>query len=580
MRGLVVFLFASVLSAQVYIGPITDPYAATRTAPGSIGTQPVMPTWVAGPQQVGLNQDLYAAFVSTYSAQLTNGFINVDTVTGNDSTCAVNTSKACATINKAMRLTVDSYIYVTCPASGTYTISTSGGLEYRFTDAGYGNGVKMLIFDQPCHLVFPGDTIATNTWTAAAGHPNTYQTTLACYPATCGGVSSIQRTDQNDGCTIKGAPCTDTWGTAFPDRLYAAIPNQWSHSTLYTAGQYVWDGSYVLYQCIATCAVADEPPSARWTTLLAGSTNWDSAGLANLDLLSEGWYFTPSSSTLYVKLNGLDLTDPANAAKLRARYWEQGNYPLSGGGSNPRIMPYGTTLYVSNAYLDGLHVETLQYNNAGTWVNGSIWMQNCTMFDSWGYGVQQRGGGWSRVQNSVMHANQSDGINSDMAADTVTASHMELIYVQASWAGDPHTWVSGVLPPPFPNANGESSHSGYAVYIGTLMFQNLGPECADGLTNATVPNQSWYVGADCEDISPYNTGNPGGFQQSAVSIGGPNSRQTWIDTGYSTNEHLNGTQYNIYITNGAVCKLYNNTYTAPIFYANANVCTNYTPNAP
>lgn len=587
MRRLLIFLFAlQPLFAQTYFGPVNDPYVSTRVAPGVIGTQPVMPTWVAAPLQVGINQDLYSAFKSTYSAQLVNGWINVDTVAGNDSTCTVNTTKPCATVFEALRLKVDSFIYVKCPAGGTYTAPHNTEFDFRFTDGGYGNGVKMLMFDVPCHLIFPGDTIASNTWTATGGHAGMYQTTLSCYPTTCGGVNSIQRTDQSDGCTTHGLPCTDEWGNAFPDRLYSALPAMWDTDTTYQVGQYAWNGSYVLYQAIHS-NVNSSPPNSNWTTLGTGSANWDTAGLANLDLLPEGWYFSPNTSVLYCKLNGLDLTQPANAAKIRARYWQQGNYPLSASGSNPRVFVYGTKLYVSNVYLDGFHFETNEYNNSGTWMPGSIWAENCTVFNSWSYGALVRGGTWDRFQNCVNHANQSDGWNADIAADGTTASNMERIFVKGSWAGDPHSYVSGILASPYPNNNGESSHNSLSVDIGGHYFQNYGPDCADTSNAAVANSQSWEVATVCEDISPFNgppyitAGNPGGFQmQGLTSPGDSRNRQFWLDTTFSANETLLGVPYAVSLTNGAVCHVYNSTYDTPVALNNANGCTGYTPNAP
>jgi hypothetical protein len=571
------FVFPFSLAAQVYLGPVTDPYAATRTVPGAFGSLPVLPTSVTGPMQVTVNHDLYAGFLAQYGAQLTNGFI-LWNENGSDSTCAVNTSKACKTWTAAVRTKTASFVYATCPASGTYTTNGAAleGLDYRFTDAGYGNGVKAVIFDRPCHLVFSGDNIATNTWAATGGHAGMYQTTIACVSATCGAVESVLRTDQNDG-----SGYVDEWGTPFPDRLFSASPNLWSSAYTYLVGQYAWNGALVLYQAINS-NLNSSPPNANWTTLSTGAINWDTQSLANLDQLTEGFYFSPTTKLLYVKLNGLDLTNPANVANLTARYFPFGSYVHTGNAA--RLVTLGTTLFLQNAYLDAVEFQSIEYDNGGTWVPGQIWCQSCTIFNAYGYGEQSRGGAWDDCYACAYHANQADGNNADVPADGVTQTNMLHAFIRSTWAGDPHSYLSGVLPPPFPNANGESSHSGFHVDYGGYYSHNFGPEMGDGGNATVTTSQSWLVGTFAGEVAAFNQGagaNPGGTVQIGTSIADPtHSRKVWIENSLFRNEPLGSTPLAVIMESGAICELFNNTYDSPIFYTLNNPCTSYTPNAP
>ena len=579
MRSFLALLMGVVVmcaQSQVCSVPGSDQYAATRVAPGSIPTLPIMPTWVNAPLQVGLSTDLYSAFMDKYGSQLTHGDVTVDPAIGNDSNCAVQSTKPCATLSKATRILRSSNVYIKCPASGIYLAANATDFDYRYSDPGY-TGPKRWIFDRPCMLRFPGDNISTNAWSVTSGHTGMYQTAIACFGTKCGAVSAVQMADG----TTDNSGFTDEWSASFPARIPSAAPNQWASSISYKTGQYVWFYSYVLYQAAKpnyNSSPSSGTSNANWNLIGPGTMNFTNACLSNLDQIPSGWCFAPDNHTLYVKLNGQDLTEASNAAKITARYYPSGSY--FSWGSVARVNVYGTTLFIQNAYLDGVHFEMSQFNSNGKWMNPELWAQNCTVFNAKGYGFQIRGG-WTYTQNCVAHANQYDGWNADLGSDGVTTGNFANYYARGTLAGDPSTYDTGILPGTYNNLNGASSHNGYHVEVGSFFSGNNGPECGDGGNATVATSQSWFVATVCGvGISTSNVSNPGGFQMQGLSAGDSRSRQVWIDTGLSINESLSGVPYAISITNGAQCKVYNAIYDAPVFYTHASQCTPFTPNAP
>lgn len=568
--------------AGVTFGACSDAYAATRVAPSGFPTLPILPTCVVSPANVMLNTTLDAAYKATYPAVMSGGYVIVDTVSGSDTTCAAGTTPVagiqCATISKALRSTTATQVYVKCPASGVVTLSGTTALDYRFTDTGAG-APKLLYSQTPgCKLRYTGDAIGTNTWTATAGHPGVYQTTIASAAAgTSGAVSMVLYADG----TTDGSGYVDEWGNGFPKRLQSVLPNQWDKSITYHTGDYIWTGSYACYQATANNSNS-APPSANWSSC-GDVRTVDTFILPSLDRMAAAtvpaWGYSVSTHTAYVYFGGQDLTNPTNAAKLQARYFPAGqNY---GSGVNPRLFVYGATLLVEGFYLDGIGVETSQYNNSGTYVNPTVYEQNDTIFGSMSYGSLVRGANVYAL-NVAAHANYFDGWNGDLGTDGTTYSTMELVNVWSTQNGDPESYNSNVIPNEAPNNNGVSSHNGYAAYIGSVFENNTGPDVAD--TSATssspvIPSKTWVVGSIANNATSLETGNIGGFQFQGVSpgtLGDSRNRSFWIDSSSGYNEST----FPLSVLFYANCKTYHNTFDQAIYFNPTSTCTNYTPDAP
>lgn len=577
--------------------------ARMRTLPPGIPILPMMPTCVIAPGKVQVNQDVHQAFNARYPGLASGSYIFLDPAAGDDLTCAADTNRACATWNEAVRVQMAPIVYVRNTPGVPISLGGAGQYDYRYTDEGSSKGTiqkEIICQSPPCQLDVAGDVLASNLWAAVPGYPNMYVTTIqSVLSGKSGGVNTVvyqdgtvdppyrdrgQPESRDRGKEIS-FPFVDSWGHPFPTRLPTTYPNEWWYGFTYTPGQPAWySPGTTCYVAIAPSIGATPPNAAYWQPCLAGSfaNGFDHEGITALAGLSSGWYYSEATKQLYVKLGGADLTQPAQASRIRATYYEEGGLP-------PRLFLSGTTLELVGFYLDGIGIENYEYydDTTASYHPSELWLQNDTIFMSEGPGIDTASSDVYGYDLVTYAAERGSGLHNILGADSAVENpHIpiaEFVDTVNSQAGDVETWAA--ITTPLSRSHGETSHVGYQINLGVVNQDNIGAEDAAGndesYPQTGIPTIAWWVGSISRNENPYNIDYKNGFWLAAwpgLPPTDPRQSSYYIDT--STVYHES--QGPILVENGGNCFLFD-VNPDLILYAPAptnNPCRPYTPESP
>ena len=589
--------FAGPASTELEDGQCLGTAARTRNLPPGMPMLPMMPTCVWAPGRVEVNQNADQAFHAKYPSLVSASYILLNPATGDDLTCAPDTDKACATWSEAVRIQRAPIVYVQNTPGVPISLGGPGPYDYRYLDPGSANGSipKAIICENPpCQLDVSGDVLGSNQWTAVPGYPNMYVTTIqSAQSGKSGGINTVvyqdgtvdpPYRDRRQGNDIS-FPFVDSWGHEFPTRLPTTYPNLWWYGFTYMPGQPAWfTPGTTCYVAIAPNTNVQPPNAAYWAPCPAGSfaNGFDDEGITWLATLSTGWYYSSATKQLYVKLGGADLTQSAQASRIRATYYEEGE-------NSPRILLLGTTLELVGFYLDGIAIQNDEYYDAGTatYHPSELWLQDDTIFMSEGPGVDTASSDVYAYGLVTYAAERGAGLHNILGADSaVTYPHLplaECVHTVNSQAGDAETWAAITTPS---NRNkGENSHVGYQINLGVVNQDNIGAEDGSGNDQSSgqagVATIGWWVGTISRNENPYNIGYQNGFWL----IGWPGLPPTdplqsdfYIDTSTVYNE----SEGPILVQNGANCHLFNVNRNLIVYdpAPTNNPCRPYRPESP
>ena len=563
----------------------------------------MLPTCVLAPGKVRVNENVDQAFNAKYRAVASGSYIFLNPATGDDLTCAPNTNKACATWNEAVRVQTAPIVYVQDTPGIPISLGGSGPYDYRYTDQGSLKGSiqkEIICQGPPCQLDVAGDDLGSDIWTPVSGYPDMYVTTIqSAFSGMSGGVNTVLYHDgtvdppYTDGNRTKGRdlgqeiafPFVDSWGRPFPTRLPTTYPNEWWYGYRYRPGQPAWySPGTTCYVSIAPSTGVTPPNAAYWKPCPAGSfaNGFDYEGIKDLARLSRGWYYSSATKQLYVKLSGADLTQPAQASRIRATYYEEG-------GNSPRLLLDGTTLELVGFYLDGIGIENYEYydTSTATYHPSELWLQNDTIFMSEGPGVDTASSDVYGYGLVTYAAERGSGLHVILGADSAQENpHVpiaEFVDTINSQAGDTETWAA--ITTPLSRNHGETSHIGYQINLGVVNQDNIGAEDAAGndesYSQTGVATIAWWVGSISRNENSYNIDYKNGFWLAAwpgLPPNDPRQSSYYIDT--STVYHES--QGPILVENGGNCFLFNVDANLIVYdpAPTSNPCHRYEPENP
>ena len=377
--------------------------------------------------------------------------------------------------------------------------------DYRFTQSAAGT-MKLVMARNRGRTTIrqTGDTLSTNTWTLHSG--NVWKTTIAA------------------------ASGLATWGAKGP------------HLVRYTD-------------------TLDEFGFAARLPYFAPATQDNTgvtAAVAALDAAGTGWTYDgqTANKVLYVALGGADVQ--SNRSRLEALYYNA--------SVDDRVFLSGGNLAFDGICFDGQLIWPLEYNSSGTYIPSSVWLSNCWLQFSPGYGVQVDSNTSAYLDNVRIHASALDGINADSTrsgSGAVAKVALAGCFISSSGDVDAYTTTQSQ------NRQAISSHSGYLAAFGCLFEKSWGQEVADTGSGAG-PSKSWYVGCVARNGDTRLTSNVGfGFYDA--------NRQAWLDTCVGLAE---GT-HPLYFTGGASGKVYNCTWDSAIVAdGGSSAPTAYAPGSP
>lgn len=379
--------------------------------------------------------------------------------------------------------------------------------DYRFTQAA-GGVMKLVVARNRGRVIIrqPGDALSAKTWTESAGFAGVYQA------------------------TITAAAGQASWNAFAPHRVRLTD----------TLDEYGFNARLPYFA----------PPTQDAAGVAAAKTALQAAG--------QGWTWDGANGNkvLYVALGGANVE--ANKSRIEALY-----YTATG---TDRVFCSGASLAFDGIYFDGQLMWPIEHNNAGTFVPSSVWLSNCWLINSPGYGVQPDSNCTAYLDNCRIHAPALDGLNADSTRNGSGAvARAMLAGCLVTATGDVDTY--GIAQTQ--NRQAVSSHSGYVAAFGCIFEKSWGQEVADTGSGAG-PSKSWYVGCAAMNGDTRLGANTGfGFYGA--------NRQAWLDTCAGVAEGPNPLQ----LEAGASAKIFNCTFDAsPVAIAPSVAPAAYTPANP
>lgn len=475
-------LVTCLLLASTHCTPAQSSGSPRRLPPG-FPALPILPQSVRGPGDVTYTDSLLNVFTRTYAPTMTGGLAFLSPA-GSDPTGTLNDpTHPFQTLAWPLRKTT-AQVLVLLP--GDYDPS-----DFNIADTG-GSTPKAVVCLYPgaCKIrVLGGDDLSANTWTPVPNADTGVQTGV--YATQIASATPVASAGPKTGAPqrILRTDLVDPQG--FPARL-ALLPS-----------------------------------------------------LAALQAARFGWFYDPSSHTLYAALGGRNVND--NRWRLRALYFTP--------AGNAHLWLTGVTVLFEGIQFEGLSFDAIETQFQGVWVSTNLWISDFVQSFGTEYGFWDIGS-TIYAENGLVHANKVDGFNGNWSRAGLAGNPDVMLEanIHSSDAGDISTY--GFSGPTLDN--GSSSHTGFLASFGSVYERDWGPELADTSSqDIPIPSVSWLVGSIARNSNPSDTDNYGGFQfQGMLSNpipGDPRNRVAWMDTCQTIGERGYGLVTEYY----AVVHLYN-----------------------